>query len=65
MSDRTPSYDGDADPSLARVGPLQDDPYGLWLLTLTELRTTSRVRAFMDHMVDALRARLSQLEVPA
>jgi len=60
-----PSYDGDADPSLARVGPLHDDPYGLWLLTLAELRTTSRVRAFMDHMVVALRARLSQLEVPA
>lgn len=38
-----PTYDGDADPHLKRVGPLQDDPYGLWLLTLPELRTTSRV----------------------
>jgi DNA-binding transcriptional LysR family regulator len=59
------TYDGDTDPDLVRVGPLQDDPFGLWLLTLPELRTTSRVRAFMDHMVEALRARLSQLEVPA
>jgi len=57
-----PCYDGDADPNLVRIGPVQDDPHGLWLLTLPELRTSSRVRAFMNHMVEALRARLSQLE---
>ncbi len=57
-----PTYDGDADQHLARVGPIQDDPYGLWLLTLPELRTTSRVRAFIEHMVGALRDRLAELE---
>lgn len=57
-----PSYDGDADPNLARVGPLHDDGHALWLLTLPELKATSRVRAFIDHMVEALRARLSELE---
>ncbi|NCG19245.1 MAG: LysR family transcriptional regulator [Rhodobacterales bacterium] len=56
------TYDGDADPNLVRIGAIQDDPHGLWLLTLPELRATSRVRAFMEHMVDALRVRLSELE---
>lgn len=60
-----PSYDGDSDPGLARVGPLQDDPYGLWLLTLPELKRASRVRVFMDYMTTALRARLAELDASA
>jgi DNA-binding transcriptional LysR family regulator len=45
----------DADPSLQRLTPL-DDVFrlDLWLLTLPELRTNSRVRAFMEHMIEAL-----------
>jgi DNA-binding transcriptional LysR family regulator len=44
-------FEGDADPRLVRIGPVEAD-YGrdLWLLTLPELRNTSRVRAFMDHV---------------
>lgn len=42
--------EGDGDPRLSRVGPVQT-AHGrdVWLLTLAELRTNSRVRAFMDH----------------
>jgi DNA-binding transcriptional LysR family regulator len=45
--------EGDADPSLVRVGPM--DPFArrdLWILTLPELRDAPRVRAFMDHMAE-------------
>lgn len=44
-------FEGDPDPSLVCLRDA--DPKfnrGLWLLTLNELRTTSRVRAFMEHM---------------
>ena len=54
-----PTCDGDADPNLMRVGPIQDDAHGLWLLTLPELKTATRVRAFMEHMAHALRTRLA------
>lgn len=45
----------DADPLLQRLTPL-DEVFrlDLWLLTLPELRTNSRVRAFMEHMTEAL-----------
>ncbi|MDO9019136.1 MAG: LysR family transcriptional regulator [Deltaproteobacteria bacterium] len=55
------SVEGDADPSLVRVGPV--DPFAsrdLWVLTLPELRDTPRVRAFTDHMAERLRATLAQ-----
>ncbi len=43
-------FEGDADPALTRIGPPhQAFSRDLWLLTLPELRDTSRVRAFMDH----------------
>lgn len=43
--------EGDADPSLVRLRDADASfNRGLWLLTLKELRMTSRVRAFMDHM---------------
>lgn len=51
--------EGDADPSLVRVGPL--DPFArrdLWVLTLPELCDAPRVRAFTDHMAERLRAAL-------
>lgn len=52
-----PCFIGDPDPELVRIAPL--DPtfrMDLWLLTLPELRTNSRVRAFLDHMAEALGA---------
>jgi DNA-binding transcriptional LysR family regulator len=44
-------FEGDSDPRLRRVGPVEPG-FGrdLWLLTLPDLRGTSRVRAFLDHM---------------
>jgi len=47
----------DPDPELVRIAPL-DEAFHLnvWLLTLAELRTNSRIRAFMDHMAEALLA---------
>jgi DNA-binding transcriptional LysR family regulator len=44
--------EGDTDPRLRRIGPA-DTAYSrdVWLLTLSELRTSSRVRAFIDHFV--------------
>lgn len=42
---------------LVQIGPtLKENAVDLWLLTLPELRQTSRVRAFMDHIGAALRA---------
>jgi DNA-binding transcriptional LysR family regulator len=50
-------FDGDADPALQRVGPIEEE-FGrdLWLLTLSDLRHTQRVRAFLDHASEALAA---------
>jgi DNA-binding transcriptional LysR family regulator len=45
--------EGDSDRRLRRIGPVQT-AHGrdVWLLTLAELRTASRVRAFIDHVVE-------------
>jgi DNA-binding transcriptional LysR family regulator len=46
----------DSDARLVRIGPVNPVfDRDLWLLTLPELRHMSRVRAFMDHMAEALR----------
>jgi DNA-binding transcriptional LysR family regulator len=43
--------EGDAEPRLQRIGPVVEEyARDVWLLTLPELRHTSRVRAFLDHM---------------
>lgn len=48
--------DGDADTDLIRVeAELPMTKMMLWVLTLPELTTNSRVRAFMDHVYDELR----------
>ena len=45
--------EGDSDPRLRRIGPVQTShSRDVWLLTLSELRTASRVRAFIDHFVE-------------
>jgi len=44
--------EGDGDAALCRIGPVQEAyARDVWLLTLAELRTTTRVRAFIDHFV--------------
>jgi DNA-binding transcriptional LysR family regulator len=51
-------FDGDADPELQRIGPVASDySRGLWLLTLPDLRSNSRVQAFMEHADQHFRAR--------
>ncbi|UJR82909.1 LysR family transcriptional regulator [Sandaracinus amylolyticus] len=45
------TFDGDSDPALRRIGPVAPGfERDVWLLTLPDLRSTSRVRAFMDHV---------------
>jgi DNA-binding transcriptional LysR family regulator len=49
-------FDGDADPGLVRLGVrLTDEARDLWVLTLPELRNSSRVRAFTDHVHSAFK----------
>jgi DNA-binding transcriptional LysR family regulator len=50
-----PTNEGDADSRLVRVSDVASE-FGrdLWLLTLPELRTTPRVRAFLDHATATL-----------
>lgn len=44
------------DPSLHRIGPIEpNQSRDVWLLTLAELRDTSGIRAFIDHMDGELR----------
>ncbi len=51
-------FDGDTDPLLERIGPIEPAfSREVWLLTLRELRSTRRVRAFMDHVETSLRPR--------
>lgn len=55
--------EGDAHPQLRRIGPILDGVgRDLWLLTLPDLKGSRRVRAFMDHMADAIHARRHELE---
>ena len=50
-----PCFVADPDPALRRIAPLEElFQVGLWLLTLPELRTNSRVRALMTHLAEAL-----------
>ena len=58
-----PCYLGDDDARLARAGDvLPDAASELWLLTHEDLRRTARVRAFMEHMAEALASERGLLE---
>jgi DNA-binding transcriptional LysR family regulator len=58
-----PCVMGDADPDLRRVVPEVLVPGGeFWVLTHRDLRTTARVRAFLDHMRDAIAMRRELIE---
>ena len=48
-----PCIEADADPNLVALGPPRFSR-DLWALTLPELRTNSRVRAFMDHVYEGI-----------
>jgi len=51
-----PCFDGDTDPGLVRLGVrLTDEARDLWVLTLPELRNSSRIRVFMDHVHSAFK----------
>ncbi len=55
--------EGDALPGVRRISPIiEEHAHDVWLLTLRELRTTARVRAFMDHMAEAFAAAKPRLE---
>lgn len=47
-----PLWEAEGDAGLVRVGPVVEGAArDVWLLTLSELRHTSRIRAFIDHVV--------------
>ncbi len=51
-----PCFIGDTIPNLVRLSPASDyKQVDLWLLTHRDLRLTARVRAFNDHIADALK----------
>ncbi|MBB3141051.1 LysR family transcriptional regulator [Halomonas organivorans] len=57
-----PCYLADAEPALERLGaPIPELATGLWLLTHPDLRRVARVKAFMEHLAEALEARVSRL----
>lgn len=50
-----PCFEADADPALRRLsGPLPDLTTDLWVLTHPDLRHAARVRAFMEHVAEAI-----------
>ncbi|MCJ2142541.1 LysR family transcriptional regulator [Methylobacterium sp. E-066] len=50
-----PCFEGDADPALRRLsGPHPEIGADLWMLTHPDLRHAGRVRAFMDHLAEAI-----------
>ncbi len=56
-------FDGDADAGLVRLGArLTEEARDLWVLTLPELRSSSRIRAFMDHVHGAFKRHQRALE---
>ncbi len=56
-------FEADAHPDLVRVSAIQRSfAHDVWLLTLRELRSTSRIRAFMDHVTEGFVARRGALE---
>lgn len=58
-----PCFDGDAEPGLVRLGArLIEEARNLWILTLPELRNSSRIRAFMDHVHSAFKPHQRALE---
>lgn len=58
-----PCYLADREPTICRVPPGSIRPgREIWLLTHTDLRHTARVRAFFDHMAQAITAHRALIE---
>jgi DNA-binding transcriptional LysR family regulator len=58
-----PTYVGDRDERLVRVGELVEDlTLQFWVLTHPDLRNTARIRALMDFLRDVLLARRALFE---
>ncbi len=58
-----PCFIGSITPGLSRLfGPVPELESGLWMLTHPDLRTTARVRAFMDHAGQEVSRRRGQIE---
>lgn len=58
-----PCFVGDQEPSLRRLPPGIPKPSrAIWLLTHADLRTTARVRSFIDFMARAIKAHQQLLE---
>lgn len=58
-----PCFIGSITPGLTRLSdPLPELDSGLWMLTHPDLRTTARVRAFMDHAGQEISRRRGQIE---
>lgn len=58
-----PCFMGDSEPDLARVPPGKPEPaWDIWILTHEDLRSTARVRAFMDFMAEAFLSHRDLLE---
>ena len=58
-----PCFMGDSEPEFARVPPGKPGPdWDIWILTHEDLRTTARVRAFMDFMAEAFHRHRDLLE---
>lgn len=54
---------GDRDPRLKRLGaPWQNPEHDIWILTHPDLRSSARVRAFMEHVTEAFRRHQPLLE---
>lgn len=54
---------GDAQPELERIRPPQPElETALWILTHDDLRTTARIRAFLDFMAKRIRQRSGQMK---
>ncbi len=49
---------GEQDPDLVRVGePVADSSLDLWVLTHADLRSSARIRACMDMLIDAMHSK--------
>ncbi len=60
-----PCLDADRDPALVRISPVAEAfSRDVWLLTLRELSSTPRVRAFLDHVEESLRPKAKGKPTP-
>lgn len=57
-----PCFTADSNPRLRRIGPVHPEmARDLWLLVHPDLRSTRRVRAFLDHLDAGIRAQADRL----